>query len=141
MPIRGSASLCEVRPLYKSPRRPKFMDQFPFVIASCTYRDSSLTSEWPLNGNRLPPRVRTKVPSVNTVVGLINRVHDGAMLKVLICERWSAGPTRMPSGPRPPLSTTSPDHAVAFWASKELGVWNQERVNPRFTWMESRLES
>src|SRR2546429_9960959 len=58
MPIRGSASLCEVRPLYKSPRRPKFMDQFPFVIASCTYRDSSLTSEWPLNGNRLPPRVR-----------------------------------------------------------------------------------
>src|SRR2546430_5178972 len=60
MPIRGSASLCEVRPLYKSPRRPKFMDQFPFVIASCTYRDSSLTSEWPLNGNRLPPRVRSK---------------------------------------------------------------------------------
>src|SRR5437899_11480209 len=60
MPIRGSASLCEVRPLYKSPRRPKCMDEFPFVIASFTYRDSSLTSEWPLNGNRLPPRVRSK---------------------------------------------------------------------------------
>src|SRR5437899_2778806 len=132
MPIRGSASLCEVRPLYKSPRRPKFMDQFPFVIACCTYRDSSLTSEWPLNGHRLPPRVSAKGARV---------VQDAAMLKVLICARWSAGPTGMPLGPTPPLSTTSPDHAVAFWASKELGVWNQERVNPRFTWMESGLES
>src|SRR5437762_14283218 len=71
MPIRGSASLCEVRPLYKSPRRPKFMDQFPFVIASCTYRDISLTSEWPLNGNRLPPRVRSKGARV---------VHGAAMV-------------------------------------------------------------
>ena len=38
----------------------------------------------------------------------------------------------IPLGPRPPLSTTSPDHAVAFWVSKEFGVWNQERVKPRF---------
>ena len=80
------------------------------------------------------------MPSVNTVLLLTRRVHEGAMLKVLICERWSAGPTTLPLGSSPPLFTTRPDHAVAFWASKEFGVWNQERVNPKFKWMESALE-
>src|SRR5260370_41634199 len=82
-----------------------------------------------------------KAPSVNTVLELINRVQDGAMLKVLICERWSAGPTTLPLGSRPPLSTVSPFQAVAFWAAKELGVWNQERVDPTFRWIESLAET
>ena len=34
----------------------------------------------------------------------------------------------------------SPFQAVAFWASKEFGVWNQERVKPRFRLMESGIE-
>ena len=73
---------------------------------------------------------------------VLNRwVHDGAMLKVLICERWSAGPTGTPLGPRPPLFTTTPDQAVAFCWSNELGVWNQERVNCRLVWMESLEET
>ena len=41
-------------------------------------------------------------------------------------------PTGTPLGPSPLLFTTSPDHAVASWASNELGVWNQDRVKPRF---------
>ena len=52
------------------------------------------------------------------------------MLNVLICERWSAGPTTLPLGSRPPLSTTTPFHGVANCESYEFGVWNHERVNP-----------
>src|SRR5207248_5449847 len=55
----GSASLWEVRPLYTSPRNPRLRAQFPFVIASCTYKESNFTSVWPLNGKRVPPRVRS----------------------------------------------------------------------------------
>ena len=62
------------------------------------------------------------------------------MLKVLICERWSVGPTTLPLGPRPPLRTTTQFHGVAFWESNEFGVWNQERVNPKFKWRESASE-
>ena len=54
------------------------------------------------------------------------------MLKVLICERWSVGATGLPNTG----SVTS-----VFRLSNAFGVWNQERVNPRFTWTESTFES
>ena len=56
---------------------------------------------------------------MNSVVVLIRRVHTGAILNVLICERWScAGRAAPVSGLFTPI----------FKLSIVLGVWNHERV-------------
>ena len=60
------------------------------------------------------------------------------MLKVLICDRWSVGADHIAIWTEASVvldgrvNPIQPDQAVAFCASNELGVWNQERVKPRF---------
>ena len=62
------------------------------------------------------------------IAGFVLTMGMGVDSNVLIFERWSVGPTTFPLGSRPLFATTVPFHAVASWASNELGVWNQERV-------------
>jgi hypothetical protein len=54
------------------------------------------------------------------------------MLKVLICDLWSVGPSGLPAGSVSPVCRT---------LSKLFGFWNHDLVKPRFSWIESAFDS
>src|SRR5271165_1989557 len=121
MLTRGSAWLATDRPLYMSPRIPRLKLQLRRVMLSCTYIASSLTSVWPTNGNRTPPRARSYGSRV-----LLNRGYRAELvafgLEAML--GWYPAPAHCEGSVKPLTGTAFTSRQGALRVGSTIPSWS-----------------